>query len=221
MSQTFGKTSWKRFGIAMVPGIAATAAIGVALANNALAASFNVSGQRFKVTAEDLTGENFAQFGSYDFETNGTPHAVAISAFDTATIKGMCQSVVSEPALLGLKLPKVTLRLEAGNSDDVKKQVSAQNLLIDLDQLSADAEFTDINIGQDASTLKTSATANWKSPMGTGKPSGLLGFSQTAPKAHLTNVKQTAWATSASTFKLNGLDLKLYVGDDGNGKECY
>ncbi|WP_405011525.1 DUF6230 family protein [Kitasatospora sp. NBC_01539] len=221
MSQDFGKTRWKRFGLVMVPGIAATAAIGVGLANNALAASFSVSGQKFKVSAQDLQGENFAQFGSFDVETNGTPHAVAISAFDSATIKGMCQSVVSEPALLGLKLPKVTLRLEAGNSDDVNKQVIAKNLLIDLDQLSADAEFTDINIGQDASTLKGSATSNWADIQGHGKPSGPLGFSQTAPKAHLTNVKQTAWATSAGTFKLNGLDLKLYVGDQGNGKECY
>jgi hypothetical protein len=219
MSQTFGKTSWKRFAVAMVPGIAATAAIGVGLANNALAASFNVSGQRFKVTAADLDGQNFAQFGSYDFETNGTPHAVAISAFDTATIQKMCQSVVSEPSLLGLKLPKVTLRLEAGN--DPAKPVTAQNLLIDLDQLNADAEFTNINIGQDASTLNTTATSGWKDIAGHPKPSGALGFSQTAPHAHLTGVQQTAWATSAGTFKLNGLSLKLYVGDDGNGKECY
>lgn len=221
MSQDFGKTRWKRFAVVMVPGIAATAAIGVGIANNALAASFSVSGQRFKVTAEDLDGSNFAQFGSFDFETNGTPHAVAVSAFDTATIKGMCQSVVSEPSLLGFPLPKVTLRLEAGNSDDPEKQVSAANLLIDLDQLSADAEFTNINIGQDASTLGGSATKGWKDSHGYPKLSGKLGFAQAAEHAHLTNVKQTAWATSAGTFKLNGLDLKLYVGDEGKGKECY
>ncbi len=42
--------------VVMVPSVAATAAIGVALAQGALAASFSVSGQQFKVTAETLHG---------------------------------------------------------------------------------------------------------------------------------------------------------------------
>ncbi|MGW4892166.1 DUF6230 family protein [Kitasatospora sp. NPDC004240] len=221
MSQTFGKTRWKRFALVMVPSLAATAAVGVALANNALAASFSVSGQSFKVTAQELHGEKFVQFGSIDAETNGTPHPVAISAFDKAKIKGLCQSVVTDPNVIpGLpwKLPKITLRLEAGNTDDTTKQVEATNLLIDLDQLQADATFTNINIGQDASTVKTEATKDWKSPLGHGKPSGAVGFAQAAEKADLTDVKQTAWATSAGTFKLNGLKLNLHT--DG-GHECY
>ncbi|MEV7777395.1 DUF6230 family protein [Kitasatospora sp. NPDC088351] len=221
MSQTYGKTRWKRFALVMVPSLAATAAVGVSLANNALAASFSVSGQQFKVTAEELHGQNFAQFGSIDAEVNGTPHPIAVSAFDSATIKGLCQSVVTDPNIIpGLpwKLPKITLRLEAGQSDDPARQVSAKNLLIDLDSLNADAEFTNINIGQDASTLKGQATAGWKSALGTGKPSGGVGFAQAAEKADLTNVQQTAWATSAGTFKLQGLKLALHT--DG-GHECY
>ncbi|MGW6912265.1 DUF6230 family protein [Kitasatospora sp. NPDC054939] len=220
MSQTHGKTRWKRFGLVMVPSLAATAAIGVGLANNALAASFSVSGQQFKVTAQELHGEKFAQFGSIDAEVNGTPHPVAVSAFDKATIKGMCQSLVTDPNVLPLpfKLPKITLRLEAGHSEDVKKQVSAENLLIDLDSLSADAEFKNINIGQDASTLKNKALEGWKSKLGGGLPAGSVGFAQAADEAHLYGVKQTAWATSAGTFKLQGLKLNLHT--DG-GHECY
>lgn len=221
MSQTYGKTRWKRFALVMVPGIAATAAVGISLANNALAASFSISGQNFKVTAEELHGTNFAQFGSIDAEVNGTPHPVAISAFDSATIRGLCQSVVTDPNIIpGLpwKLPKITLRLEAGNSTDPAKQVSAKNLLIDLDQLNADAEFTNINIGQDASTLKGTATQGWKSRLGTGLPSGGVGFAQAAEKADLSNVQQTAWATSAGTFKLQGLRLNLHA---DSGHECY
>ncbi|MFJ8043145.1 DUF6230 family protein [Kitasatospora sp. NPDC096147] len=221
MSQTFGKTRWKRFALVMVPSIAATAAIGVGIANSALAASFAVSGQRFKVTVEQLTGEKFAQFGSFDAEVNGQIHPVAISAFDTATLKGMCQSVVTTPSLLGLKLPEVTMRLEAGKSDDPKKQVTAENLLIDLDSLRGDAEFKSINIGQDASTLDGKATDGWKSALGTGKPSGAIGFSQAAKSATLTDVKQTAYATSAGTFNLRGLSLDLYLGSNGKGKECF
>ncbi|GAA3022164.1 DUF6230 family protein [Kitasatospora sp. NPDC006786] len=220
MSQTYGKTRWKRFALVMVPSVAATAMVGISIANNALAASFSVSGQSFKVTTPELHGKNFAQFGSIDAETNGTPHPVAVSAFDEATIKGLCQSVVTDPNViphLPWKLPKIVLRLEAGNSDDVNKQVYAKNLLIDLDQLNADAEFTNINIGQDASTLKGSATQGWQSKLG-GLPSGQTGFAQAAEKADLYNVQQTAWATSAGTFKLQGLKLALHT--DGSG-ECY
>lgn len=148
MSQTYGKTRWKRFALVMVPGIAATAAIGISLADSALAASFSVSGQSFKVTTDHLSGTHFAQFGAVDVETNGTPHVVAVSAFDHATIQNLCQSVVTDLGPLG----KWTLVLNAGNSADPAKQVQADNLLIDLNQLNADATFKNINIGQDAST---------------------------------------------------------------------
>ncbi|WP_329498162.1 DUF6230 family protein [Kitasatospora herbaricolor] len=220
MSQTYGKTRWKRFALVMLPSLAATGAIGVGLANSALAASFSISGQSFKVTAEELHGEKFAQFGTIDVQKNNTTVPVAVSAFDSATIKKMCQSVVTDPNIIPLpfKLPVITLRLEAGDSADPKKQVVASNLLIDLDELYADAEFTNINIGQDASTLTGTATKDWKSALGGAKPTGGVGFAQAADKADLYNVKQRAWATSAGNFKLNGLSLKLYT---DSGHECY
>ncbi|KOV37578.1 cholesterol esterase [Streptomyces sp. XY431] len=221
MSQTHGKTRWKRFALVMVPSIAATAMVGVSIANSALAASFSVSGQQFKVKTTYLKGSNFAQFGAVDIEANGTPHPVAVSAFDDAEIHNLCQSVVTDLSKLGLG--KITLQLNAGN--DEKKPVTAHNLLIDLEQLDADATFTDINIGQDASTLTGSATQGWHGHPALGEagkklPSGALGFSQAAREAVLTDVKQTARATSAGTFVLNGLSLKLKSGD-GAGNECF
>ncbi|MDR3032986.1 MAG: DUF6230 family protein [Kitasatospora sp.] len=216
MSQSYGKTRWKRFALVMVPSIAATAAIGVSLANSALAASFSVSGQQFKVTVDDLQGEGFSQFGSVDAETNDTKHPVAVSAFDHAKLKNLCQSVVTD---LGPVLGKWTLVLRAGQSDDVAKQVDAQQLLIDLNQLNADAEFKNINIGQDASTLKGSAVKKLQDDGGK-LPSGAQGFAQAADSAHLQHVQQTAWATSAGTFTLNGLKLNINKGS-GDGVECY
>ncbi|MGW4808355.1 DUF6230 family protein [Kitasatospora sp. NPDC004272] len=216
MSQTYGKTRWKRFALVMVPSLAATAAIGVSMANSVLAASFSISGQQFKVTVDDLRGDRFSQFGAVDAESNKTPHPVAISAFDTAHLKGLCQSVVTD---LGPVLGKWTLVLKAGDSTDEAKQVYAENLLIDLNQLDADAEFTNINIGQDANTLSGSALDDLRKA---GKlPSGDHGFSQTAEKAHLSNVQQTAWATSAGTFKLPGLHLSLNHQENGKTYECY
>ncbi|MGO4747485.1 cholesterol esterase, partial [Streptomyces sp. 2MCAF27] len=65
-SQARGGTRWKRFAVVMVPSVAATAAIGVALAQGALAASFSVSGQQFKVSADLLKGKGFVQYGTLD-----------------------------------------------------------------------------------------------------------------------------------------------------------
>src|SRR3954447_24707099 len=90
-SQVRGGTRWKRFAVVMVPSVAATAAIGVALGQGALAASFSVSGQSFKVTTDKLDGTGFSQYGAIDTEHNGTPHPVAVSAFDNATLTNLCQ----------------------------------------------------------------------------------------------------------------------------------
>jgi hypothetical protein len=160
---------------------------------------------------KDLTGENFSQFGSVDAEANGTPHVVAVSAFDHASLQGMCQSVVTNLGPLG----NWTLQLHAGDT----KPVDAKNLLIDMNQLNADAEFTNMNIGQDASTL-TGSAADIVRKSKKGLPTGAQGFAQAAESAHLTGVQQTAWATSAGTFTLNGLKLNIVQGS-GAGVECY
>lgn len=212
MSQSYGKTRWRRFALVMVPSVAATAVIGVSIANSALAASFNVSGQAFKVTIADLQGTGFSQFGSVDTETNGTSHVVAVSAFDSATIHNLCQSVVTDLGPLGTW----TAVLKAG---DGSQPVQAKQLLIDLNQLNADATFTNINIGQDASTLKGSAVDKYRAD-GNRLPSGAQGFAQAADAAHLQNVQQTAYATSAGTFVLSGLKLNFKQGS-GAGVECY
>ncbi|MET8541584.1 DUF6230 family protein [Kitasatospora sp. NPDC004799] len=223
MSQTYGKTRWKRFALVMVPSIAATAMVGVSIANSALAASFSLSGQQFKVKTPHLEGTNFAQFGTVDVEAGGKTHPVAVSAFDSADITDLCQSVVTD--LSGFGLGKITLQLKAGGAGS--KPVHAENLLIDLESLKADATFGDINIGQDASTLAGTATQGWKPHQritdaggGKGLPTGPTGFAQAAKSAKLDNVEQTARATSAGTFVLSGLNLALKQGD-GPGNECF
>jgi len=193
----------------MVPSVAATAAIGVALAQGALAASFSVSGQQFKVSADQLEGDGFSQYGAldsgYTLDGKKTTHPVAVSAFKSATIKGLCQSVVTPNIPV---LGSVSLILHAGGGE---KPVEADNLYIDLDDLSADATFTNIDIGVAAGSaskgpgIKSGDTAN---------PNG---FAQQAEHASLTGVKQTAWATTAGTFKLSGLKMSVSTGTH----ECY
>ncbi|MFJ6695422.1 DUF6230 family protein [Streptomyces sp. NPDC091272] len=208
-SQVRGGTRWRRFAVVMVPSVAATAAIGVAMAQGALAASFSVSGQDFKVTADKLDGTGFVQYGSIaqgtDLEGNPTAHPVAVSGFKTADITNMCQSVVTPGVPI---FGSVSLMLKAGTG---ATPVHAENIYLDVADLDADAEFSNIDIG----------VAAGKATKGPGIQKGTqanpFGFAQQADKAVLTKVKQRAWATSAGTFKLSNLSLRLHKGV----KECY
>lgn len=202
-SQARGGTRWKRFAVVMVPSVAATAVIGVALAQGALAASFSVSGQQFKVSAAQLKGKGFVQYGALETQHGGKRIPVAVSAFKSAEIKGLCQSVVVPVPLFG----DVSLKLTAGNGG---KKVEAKNLFIDLDQLDADATFRGINIG-------VAAGDTTKGPKGDTNIKDPGSFGQEADSLTLTGVKQTAWATNAGTFKLSGLSMKVSKGKD----ECY
>ncbi|KOU42435.1 DUF6230 family protein [Streptomyces sp. WM6378] len=211
-SQVRGGTRWKRFALVMVPSVAATAAIGVGLAQGALAASFSVSGQEFKVRADKLVGHNLIQYGSIatgkDLNGKDAAHPVVVSGFSDATISNMCQSVVTPDVPF---FGSITLQLNAGTQAD--KPVEATNLYLDVAELDTDAEFKNIDIGVAAGdpSNKTGIQPNAKPQVNP------YGFAQRAEVATLSNVKQKAWATTAGTFKLSGLSLRLYQGS----KECY
>jgi hypothetical protein len=197
----------------MVPSVAATAAIGVALAQGALAASFSVSGQSFKVTADQLDGNGFSQYGAldegYTLDGQKTVHPVAVSGFKSADIKNMCQSVVTPNIPV---LGSVSLTLKAGGG---ATPVHAENLYIDVAELGADAEFRNIEIGVAAKDASKGPGMN-KGEV-EQKRANPFGFAQQADSVTLKNVKQTAWATTAGTFKLSGLKMSLSTGT----KECY
>ncbi|MCD9901986.1 MULTISPECIES: DUF6230 family protein [Streptomyces] len=211
-SQVRGGTRWKRFALVMVPSVVATAAVGVGLAQGALAASFAVSGQSFKVRTDKLVGEDFVQYGSVavgkDLKGNEAAHPVAVSGFSKATINNMCQSVVTPEVPFGIG--NVSLQLRAGTNPE--NPVVATNLYLDVAQLDTDAYFENIDIGVAAGSVGAPGIQP-----GTEKGVNPNGFAQRAKKATLTDVKQTAWATTAGTFKLSNLSLKLHKGV----KECF
>ncbi|QGV78433.1 DUF6230 family protein [Streptomyces ficellus] len=213
-SQVRGGTRWKRFAVVMVPSVAATAAIGIGLAQGALAASFSISGQEFKVKASELTGTKFVQYGSYaEGKTlKGEKFAapVAVSGFKTATITNMCQSVVTPHVPL---IGTVSLELKAGTGAE---KVQAEDIYLDVSDLEADAEFKKIDIGVAAGSLKKNDTDPGIQP-GTEARANPFGFGQRADEVTLRNVEQKAWATTAGTFKLPDLSLKLHRGT----KECF
>jgi Family of unknown function (DUF6230) len=201
----YGRTNWRRFAVAVgVPAVVATGIV-LGVANGALAASFAVSGQSFKISADKLDGNGFAQYGSQDVTADGkTVIPIAASGIHDAKLYNLCQSVV-------VPIAPISLTIRAGR--DADKPAKATDLLIGMSELSGDATFTNINIGADASKLtkggdKAHGTQGW--------------FGQEADGVVITDLKQTAYSTSAGTFTLTGLNLKVNMpGSNGKAVECF
>jgi Family of unknown function (DUF6230) len=195
-----GHTRWRRFAAMLLPVTAVAGAIVLGMANGAIAASFAVSGQTFKVSAAELRGEGFVQYGGVATEINGTEHPVAVTGIRSARLFDLCQSV---------KVPgaPVVLTLNAGGGG---QPATASDLLIDVEALEGDAGFTNIDTGQDASTLDRG-------------PEGATGarkaFGQQADAVTIKNLRQVARSTHAGTFNLTGLKLKVNVG--AAARECF
>ncbi|PWV47812.1 DUF6230 family protein [Nocardiopsis sp. L17-MgMaSL7] len=198
-------TSWKRFALFCVPAGAAIGGILVAMASGALAASFSVSGQQFKISADEMRGEGFTQFGWVNATARSQPIPVATAGIRSAEIEGLCQSVLTtEFPLVG----SIALVLTAG---DAGTPVQASDLVIDMEQMDGNAEFTNIEIGRDASTLD-------QGPDGFGSGRGHTDlFGMQSDTIHVENMEQTARAASAGTFKLHNLSLGISRGD----AECF
>ncbi|GAA1797913.1 DUF6230 family protein [Luedemannella flava] len=196
-----GRTRWRRFAAVMGGATVVAGALVFGVANGAIAASFNISGEQFKVSASELDGQGFAQFGGYEtVAKDGSKIPVATSVIKSATLKNMCQSVdASSPLFPGLK---IVLRIEAGKSTPA----SATNLVIGMTELSGNATFTNINIGADGGEVSGS-----KLLTGT--------FAQNAAGVKITDLEQKAYSTTAGTFALNGLSMKVLTGDDA--VECF
>jgi hypothetical protein len=187
-----GKVMWRRFAIAAVPAVAIAGTLIGLTAKGAIASSISVSGQEFLVTASQLNGSGFEQFGGVLPGTNNSQHPVIISAIHHATLDNLCQSVAVGP---------ITLRLTAGGGGN---PVQADNLIVDAaGQTGSTAIFHNITIGQDAGTLN-------KDPGTAGTPGG---FGQQADGITIQNLVQHTWLTTAGTFTLPGLSI-------GFGQSC-
>ncbi|MFG2110476.1 DUF6230 family protein [Micromonospora chersina] len=194
-----GRTRWRRFAAMMVPATAAAGAILFGMSTGAIASDITVSGQTFKISADRLEGDGFKQYGGIVREKNGTVHPVALAEITSADLYKLCQSVRAD--LPGLP---VVLTINAGDGKDPAK---AKDLMIAMDSLDGNATFGDIKIGRDASDLNPTAR--------TGS------FGQNAETVTITNLEQVSRYTTASTFNLVGLRLKVNVGDAAKGKECF
>jgi hypothetical protein len=195
-----GRTNWRRFALAIVPLAAITTAAVVMTGGGAIAASFAISGQQAKISADSLDGTGFTQYGWIDQTAGNDAIPVATSGITHAEMRNMCQSVVFPMPIIG----DISLKIKAGGTTPVV----ADDLFIDMNQLDGDATFSNIEIGRDASTLD-------KGPNGAQGFQGM--FAQQADKVHIDHLHQVMYATHAGTFKLSGLHLTVGKGKD----ECF
>jgi len=188
-----GKVNWRRLTAIGLPALAAAAVLVVLTAQSVLAVSFSISGTPFTVTARQLRGRGFEQFGVLDTSVlkvlPGHTNQIVLTAnaIRSATLSHLCQSVT---------LGGLTLRITAG---DGSTPVSATDLVVDADKLSGNVTFKNIHIGQDASTLNQVP--------GVRGPAG--DFGQQATSVVIDNLYQHAYATTAGTFTLPGFSLKF------------
>ena len=181
-----GRVRWKRLAVILVPAGAIAATLVGLTAQGAIAANVSVSGQQFLVTATQLNGTGFEQFGSEVSAGSGTK-PVIVSGIGSASLSNLCQAVKAGP---------LTLRLTAGGSTPV----SATNLIVDASSLAgSSATFHGITIGQDAGTLTATP--------GTAGAAG--GFGEQAESITIRNLVQHTWLTTAGTFTLPGLHVSF------------
>jgi hypothetical protein len=177
-----------------VPATLVAAGLAVLTAQGALGVQFSISGMPFTVTATELDGTGFEQFGGLDNMADNSPNAgdtggqvlVVTSAIKSATLTKLCQSV---------DLGGTNLLIKAGAGS---RKVEATDLTTDSTEMSGNASFNNIEIGNDASTL---TKAGVKGPLGV--------FSQQADTVHIDDLRQTNYATTAGVFKLPGLKLSF------------
>ncbi|MET8253327.1 DUF6230 family protein [Micromonospora sp. NPDC005197] len=199
-----GRTRWRRFAAMMVPATAAAGAILFGMSTGAIASDITVSGQTFKIGADRLEGDGFKQYGGIVKEKSkdgkdGQVHPIALSEIRSADLYNLCQSVRAD-----LPGTDVVLTINAGEG---KQPAHAEDLLIAMDSLDGNATFTKIQIGRDATDLNPTAQEG--------------SFGQNADHVTITNLQQVSRYTTAATFNLVGLRLKVNVGDDAKGKECF
>ena len=196
--QRQGGTQWRRFALVAVPGLVAAAALGGMTTQGLLAASFAVSGDNFKMSADRLSGNGFTQYGDAATSVDGSSRPVGLSSVNTAELTNLCMS-----SLWDLPIGQATLVIEAGDSAPVE----GRNLVLDIEQLQGDAEFGSIEIGRDASTLD-------KADGGQG-PEG--GFGLQADSITVSDMELTTWAVTSGSLRLSGLSLAVKPG----AHECF
>jgi len=197
-----GGVRWRRFGGAIALTGAVTAGLVALTASGVLAANFSISGMPFTVTATNLHGDGFEQYATIDNLIDNSPNCndeegcqrlVIVSAINTAQLTKLCQSVDLGP---------ISMKITAGDNGS---PVQAKALVVDSNLISGDADFKNINVGQDASTFDKVTDPNTGEKIKGGE--GVFG--QQADSVDIANLRQNNYATTAAKFTLPHLHMSF------------
>ncbi|WP_329579929.1 DUF6230 family protein [Streptomyces sp. NBC_01361] len=202
------RTRWKRFAAILVPSVAGAGVLTMTMAQGALAASFFISGDTFKIAADTLTGKGFSLYGMVDVTRKGKLVPVAVAGVRSAKIEGLCQSVLVPIPGLG----SYTLRLSGGNHD---RPATARNLFLDISLLQAtDARLNDLDIGVAAGALTSGEVSPDDRDSKFFDPDSVA---MQSTSTTLYNLHATGVATSLGSLDLPGAKVSLRSGAD----ECF
>lgn len=193
-----GRTRWRMFTLVLVAGVFGAGLMLTGMSQGAIAASFAVSGTRYKASADTLDATGVVQYGSVNRSADKV-HPVLVNGFRNAKLSDFCQSIVV-PGVPGVG--DMTIRISAPGG------MKAENLVIGVEQVTGDLTLNNVEIGRDAGTFD-------KGPAGVqGKP-GTFGIR--ADSAHIAGLRQVAWSTTASTLRLSDVRITAEAGRN----ECF
>ncbi|TDD08566.1 cholesterol esterase [Saccharopolyspora terrae] len=195
---TGGRTRWHVFGLVLLVGIFGVGLMFTGLSQGAIAASFAVAGTSYKASADRLDAQGVVQYGSVDRSADQA-HPVLVNGFRKAKLDNFCQSIVV-PGLPAVG--DITVKIAAPGG------MSADNLVLGIEEVTGDITLNNVEIGRDAGTMD-------KGPSGALGDAGTFGIQ--ADSTQITGLRQVAWSTTASTLKLNQVQIKASAGRD----ECF
>ncbi|MBB2940854.1 hypothetical protein FB565_000558 [Actinoplanes lutulentus] len=188
-----GRTHWGRAAWLFVPSVFALGGITVGIAEGALAASFGVSGQAFKVSASSVEGTDVAAYLDTVQSVDGANHPVMLAGVKEASLTDVCTSAVVDIPVVG----NVSLKVLGGKQEPI----TGTNVVADAEALlSAGGVVKNVEAGRDASTLN-------RVP-GVQGPAGRFGLQ--AGSLSTDAVQSTAWSANGGTLTLSG-DLEVSV----------
>ena len=208
-----GRTRWRRFTAATAIVTAMAAGLIYLTATGAIAVSLQISGIPFKLSASNLSGDNFVQYATVDSVSN--PHsgamlpadasqtasngavydAATVTVLGNASIENLHQTVCAPlPGPLASILDKDNLLVTIDGGRSAGEPVTATGLVVDAPLMTAgSATFDNIQIGADLGlSLGHAADGN---------------FAQRATHVSINDLHQLAIGTSAGQFKLTGLGV--------------
>lgn len=194
-----GGTAWGKAALVALPAVVVVAAMSVGMAEGVLASSFAVSGKAFQVSSGRLSSKGLASFVEVGRSADGEGHPAALLGIGDARLSDICQS-----ARIDTPVGAVVFKLTAGGGAG---EVAVRNLVLHSQDLVGDAEFGDVQIGRDASTLD-------RVPGVRGEPGR---FALQAADVTVTGVKSHAWSATGGDFRLKGLSLDVSL----DGRACF